>query len=359
MCSTLGCAPGRLRCKNSKCVHMSVVCDGYDHCGDGSDEELQICNIVSKCPPDQFRCTNGRCIDSHLKCDGQTDCLDNSDEVDCETSVCKWNSCSHHCVELKTGNFTCKCESGFTLTNNGNCKALGLPAQLVVAAEAELRLMSPYKAGAINQLNKAVLATAPGYKVDAVDVVYDSKQVIAYWSDHQNKRIQSMSLHISTGGRITREAEIRTVLSGLHDPRGISIDWDTKKIYITDSDRIVVSTIDGQQIYTLINKDLHQPREIVVAPAEGLVFWADWGPPHIESAYMDGAKRKILVSSGIFWPTGLAIDHPTRRLYWADPKALVIESILFDGSSRKLIRRFDKGIYIINNYNYLHSFNCR
>lgn len=87
-------------------------------------------------------------------------------------------------------------------------------------------------------------------------------------------------------------------------------------------------------------------RDLVVASDQGVLFWADWGPTaRIETANMDGYKRRILVSTGILWPTGLAIDHGTNRLYWADPKTMTIESVLYDGTDRHIIRHFDKGWY--------------
>lgn len=339
MCSKFTCPIWRIRCKNNKCVLPSALCDGHDDCGDNSDEGLPNCRPKVTCKTNEFNCKdNGRCIDNKLKCDGENDCGNNHDEEDC--ALCKWNLCSHKCIELKNKTISCKCASGYT-HERGECLAKGLPAQLVVAAEAELRLLSPYKVRTTNQLSKAVLATVPGYKVDAVDILHEQKQITAYWSDHQNKRIQSMSLQISNGGRFTRDTEIRTVLSNLHDPRGISIDWITKKIYITDKDRIVVATLDGQQLCTLITDEINDPRDIVVSPEDGLMFWADWQQlPSIQKAYMDGNKRSNFFEYGILWPTGLAIDQPAERLYWADPKLMKIESIKFDGTDRQVIKKF-------------------
>lgn len=43
------CHPGQYQCANNHCIHPSLLCDGTDQCGDGSDEkecdkvtELQI-----------------------------------------------------------------------------------------------------------------------------------------------------------------------------------------------------------------------------------------------------------------------------------------------------------------------------
>jgi len=43
------------KCKNSVCLPEKVTCDGYDHCGDGSDED-ELCGasvllntLISNC----------------------------------------------------------------------------------------------------------------------------------------------------------------------------------------------------------------------------------------------------------------------------------------------------------------------
>lgn len=218
---------------------------------------------------------------------------------------------------------------------------------MVLATEAELRLVSPYKIGDItnNKLRSRTLATAPGYKVYGVDLIYKNDQVQAFWTDHHNKRVQSILLDVNIRNRTKRDVyQPKTILANLEDPRGISIDWVAKRLYITDGSRILVSTLDGESTYTLITGDMHELRDIAIAPAQGLIFWTDWGlPPRIETAYMDGNKRRVLVTTRLLWPTSIAIDYPAERLYWADPKSLVVESIKLDGTDRQVVRHFTKG----------------
>ena len=49
------------------------------------------------------------------------------------------------------------------------------------------------------------------------------------------------------------------------------MDWVAKRVYWVDAgqDIIVVSDVNGNRKYTLINSDLDQPHDIVVDPQSG------------------------------------------------------------------------------------------
>lgn len=59
------------RCGNHKCIETHKICDGVDHCGDGSDESNTVCASKNVCHPHEFRCVNGFCVSSKLQCDGK------------------------------------------------------------------------------------------------------------------------------------------------------------------------------------------------------------------------------------------------------------------------------------------------
>lgn len=75
---------------NDACVHRSMVCDGVQHCGDGSDEQLGCSRPQAiECPSERpFQCSNSeRCIRRDHVCDHYNDCVDGSDEQNCPTTT--------------------------------------------------------------------------------------------------------------------------------------------------------------------------------------------------------------------------------------------------------------------------------
>ncbi|XP_054274081.1 low-density lipoprotein receptor-related protein 1-like [Macrosteles quadrilineatus] len=345
LCASLPCMPGRFRCRNHKCVPKANVCDGVNHCGDGSDEEPVACQHANLCGAGDFHCARGHCISSKLRCDGNNDCGDNSDEVGCLKPPCVFGACPHTCQEYKK-TFKCVCAEGYQYNRvNNTCIALGEPAVLMVASDSDLQFLNPYKSheSSVNQVS-----ASPHHKMDAMDVLWARQATKVFWADHQEKKISSLLITMSSHTRVDRDAqprEPRVLINNLVEPRGLAVDWVAKRLYWVDAgaDTISVATLDGRMRRTLIKLALDQPHDIVVDPKSGMMIWSDWGVvSKIETCGMDGEGRRVLVDA-VNWPTGLAVDYPARRLYWADPKALTIDSILLDGRGRQLVHKFAQG----------------
>ncbi|XP_072106302.1 suppressor of tumorigenicity 14 protein homolog, partial [Mobula birostris] len=69
--------PGEFACRSGLCISQSLRCDGWNDCGDLSDE------LNCHCGPDQFTCANGICKPKLWACDRVNDCGDFSDEKAC------------------------------------------------------------------------------------------------------------------------------------------------------------------------------------------------------------------------------------------------------------------------------------
>lgn len=119
------CEDDHFHCSNGKCILKTWLCNGWDECGDSSDEQNCTvacktgyshcssnsslcydfihgrCNGILDCPggEDEQACaltcgnqlpcrTRGGCYRSAQRCDGVNDCPDGSDEEGCDAALC-------------------------------------------------------------------------------------------------------------------------------------------------------------------------------------------------------------------------------------------------------------------------------
>ncbi|VDM94874.1 unnamed protein product [Thelazia callipaeda] len=113
------CSDQEFRCpylETILCVHYVKLCDGFDDCGDGSDEmncaeddiisssgsDGSLPKDPSRCSTTQFQCGDGKCIEKTEHCNRKYDCDDGTDETSCDyfQEALKHATTSTHTVTL-------------------------------------------------------------------------------------------------------------------------------------------------------------------------------------------------------------------------------------------------------------------
>uniref|UniRef100_A0A673BQ75 Corin, serine peptidase n=1 Tax=Sphaeramia orbicularis TaxID=375764 RepID=A0A673BQ75_9TELE len=97
------CPDAEFRCDTGRCLSPDLVCDGYDDCGDMSDETHCACRSQGL-----LECRNGQCIPSAFRCDGEDDCKDGSDEEQCVKEQSETHTYTHIYTHIYT--YISRCE---------------------------------------------------------------------------------------------------------------------------------------------------------------------------------------------------------------------------------------------------------
>jgi hypothetical protein len=90
--TTLICNSGLL------CLDWRDICDGFQHCMYGYDEENCDKLEFNECEDDEYRCVNGMCIPDQYFLDGEHDCADLTDEKQrFDNTKCTFQPASYEC----------------------------------------------------------------------------------------------------------------------------------------------------------------------------------------------------------------------------------------------------------------------
>ncbi|XP_016042287.2 prolow-density lipoprotein receptor-related protein 1-like [Erinaceus europaeus] len=353
-CPQTQCLAGQWQCKNKVCIMDGWKCDGIDHCGDASDEE-----ICASCPEGMFGCDERKCIPQSLMCNKEADCTDGTDEPttcgkncsvvnggcegqcsdtnwgvrcscgpgwelqsdgqscgDVDECSMAYSPCGQLCLNTP-GSYSCSCIQGHLLYNGTDCQVSGDAVKILIAMDQELGVLDR---------NTGICETLISIKLRPTSIAYDLERGIYFWVDEV--------LNMFVLGKPSPRPlypELKTVNS-------ISLDWFTGQLYwASSSARVICAGLsDGRGYVKILEKDL-VPEQLIVFPAKKYLYWVNQGERGvrtIETAGMDGSDRKVLVVVTMEEPVGLTLNYVTGRLYWISKYKESIETVKVDGSGR-------------------------
>ncbi|XP_048382693.1 prolow-density lipoprotein receptor-related protein 1-like [Stegostoma tigrinum] len=320
-CGYARCDEKRIWCNGIFCLDERNVCDGKTDCADGSDE----INCPNKtCLGMQWQCRNQKCIPTIAKCNGVDECGDNSDEEFCEAKhkeTCSEYKCSNKCLpENKICDGISDCIDG--IDEPESCEGTTF---LVTAGQRSLGILD---------LNSRKYTSMVVNK-EVVAVANDLAKAAFYWVDVEGNIFWSLAKNASTP--IYRDKGVTS----------IATDWFTGLIYWTNlfEERICAGMSNGNGFTTILEKNI-RPEQLLLLPAKSYIFWVNqrddiYSNIRIETAGMDGSRRKVIVVLDSLKPIGFSLDYPYERLYWFNEDYKSVESINVDGTGRLSISNLD------------------
>jgi low density lipoprotein-related protein 2 len=245
------------------------------------------------------------------------------------------------------GTYACSCIEGFALTDqfSGVCRANeASETKLLFSTGEEIH------GELLAKQMKLFEVIKNESRIESVD--FDPKDMMVYWADSEERAIKRSFI---PGSKEHPDAQIghpQEIQASTNKVTAVAYDFMTGNVYWAEVDRwtgvssaprgvIAVSKNDGRYKREIAAGQLDNPTSIALDPEHGLMFWTDAGDkPKIESAWMDGTKRKTIVATGIGHPEGITIDFAMgHTLYWVDSKLNTLETMDHEGHKRHVLLR--------------------
>jgi len=174
----------------------------------------------------------------------------------------------------------------------------------------------------------AILATGI-----ALCIAFDasSQAGTIYWTDTDG---------LSGSHRIRRAnadgAGVTTLVGGLHDPRGMTLDLQNDMMYWTEPGanppRIFRANLDGSGSQQTVVTTTDGAADVALDLGAGKLYWTESLAPGVDGkirrANLDGTGVEDLVTGVLTHPAGLALDAIHGKVYWTDLEGT------FDGLGR-------------------------
>ncbi|XP_052784175.1 low-density lipoprotein receptor-related protein 4-like [Mya arenaria] len=267
------------------------------------------------------------------------------------TSPCANNGfCEHTCLPTSNESYICTCAVGYTLEDNlRSCSSSVKSDNFIITVDSYQKQI--YQINIETEEVAAIPVDYP-YKPVAIDIHPITKQL--YWTDNKYGAIVTSSLY--GNDKVFRKLPNDSVSDG------IAVDHINQLLFYTCTrfDVIVVMSLSNTGLYrTIIDDSLDEPRDIIVHPEEGRIYWTDWGvDAKIETASMSGGNRSLVhrCENGT-WPNALALDIDAMNLYWVDAKTEVICRLNLQTMVKKIIyteaRAHFFGLFLLDGYLYV------
>jgi len=393
------CGAGQFMCALGTCISLDLVCDGSKDCENGMDE-MWCLTPGETCT--NYKCkTTNKCLPYGQFCDQRDDCGDMSDEQpNCE----RWNNCTknnggceHTCTPLEGGTHECGCNEGYHLglnrrecldtdecNNSSSCSqyCTNTEGSFTCDCEASYQLGSNGRSCYAKEIDPFVVysnlnhirrTNVNGTQSDILFptrhsniIDFDYINQLWYWVNIVPKNMldpfgKQRTIIERTDFNQTNKTQLYEVTDvGIYD---LAVDWVSNKLYWTVTNetgprtvgQITVLDLQTSNITIVVERNLYQPRAIVLDPVLGLIFWTEVDDMvnangRIERCNMDGTQRKVLqnqhITRVVSWANGITLDYVRHKVIWIDAGSSNViqhgprvEEMNYDGSNRRIVKR--------------------